>query len=90
MALFSVSGKNTNEHGELRHPLVVRTPFLLGTDFTESETSTQPTDIVQSLLCISHDAKCQGFISPFYVEGASRYTNSRELQTEMRVLKESY
>lgn len=47
MALFSVSGKNTNEHGELRHPLVVRNPFLLGTDFTESETSTQPTNIVQ-------------------------------------------
>lgn len=41
MALFLVSSININCHGELRCPLVVRVPFILGTDLTESSTFTQ-------------------------------------------------
>lgn len=37
MASFLVSCINTNWHGELRCPLVVRVPFILGTDLTASK-----------------------------------------------------
>lgn len=35
---FLVSCTNTNWHGELRCHLVVRVPFILGTDLTEPKT----------------------------------------------------